>query len=85
MKKEQINALITQFVLDTFLQDEDAKELNDSLELISGGIMDSISTLKLVDYIEITFDIEFEPHEVDSENLNSIALITEFIFQKRAK
>ena len=44
--------------------------------------MDSVSTLQLVEYLEKEFKIEFEPHEVDNDNLNSVELISEFVWEK---
>jgi acyl carrier protein len=82
MNREKVNQLIRDFILTHFLQMEDDVELDSSMALITGGIMDSISTLQLVDYIETTFEIDFEPHEVDSDNLNSIELITNFVLRK---
>jgi acyl carrier protein len=59
------------------------QELKNDTPLISSGIIDSITTLSLVDFIEQTFGIEFEPYEVDQENLNSIDRIAEFIHKKQ--
>jgi acyl carrier protein len=38
--------------------------------------MDSISTIQLVDFLEKEFSVQFKPHEVDQDNLNTIELIT---------
>lgn len=52
--------------------------------IISTGLSDSVSTLQMVDFIEKTFGVEFEPQEVDVDNLNTIRLITAFV-QKKLK
>ena len=52
--------------------------------LISSGIIDSISVLQMVDFLEETFQIEFQPHEVDQDNLNTPALILSFIESKQS-
>jgi len=57
-------------------------ELNPDTPLISGGIIDSISTLKMVDFLENTFKIEIQPHEVDRDNLDTIELISNFVLGK---
>lgn len=60
----------------------DSISIYDDTPLISGGIMDSISTLLMVDFLEKRFKIEFQPHEVDRENLDSINVIAGFISGK---
>lgn len=54
---------------------------NDS-HIISCGLSDSVSTLQMVDFIEKSFGIEFQPHEVDVDNLDTIKLITAFVQKK---
>ena len=51
--------------------------------LLDSGILDSISALLLVDFVEAEFGIEFLPHEVSSENLNSIKILKDFIKSKQ--
>lgn len=55
----------------------------DDTSLISSRLMDSIITLKLVSYLEDTFNIEFEAHEVTQENLDSINKITAIVQRKQ--
>ena len=45
---EQINADVKGFILKEFLPGESPEQLTDSTPLITGGILDSIATLKLV-------------------------------------
>lgn len=65
-----------------FLPGEDPAELTDTTPLISGGILDSIATLKLVMYAEEKYGVGFEPHEVDKENLDTLELITALLRSK---
>lgn len=75
--KEQIRA----YIKDTIVQN-DQINVDNNTPLISGGIIDSISTLKMVDFIETTYKIEVQPHEVDRENLDTVDLIAQFITGK---
>ena len=75
--REQINSIIVEKLLK-----DDTIVIDDTTPLISSAIIDSISTLKLVDYLEKEFNVEFEPHEVDKDNLDSIELIENFIKSK---
>jgi acyl carrier protein len=69
------NQEVKDYILREFLPGESPDELTDDTPLISGGILDSIATLKLVMFMEEYYGVNFEPHEVDKENLDSLALI----------
>ena len=73
---------IKNFIMEEFLPSEDADELTDTTPLISGGILDSIATLKLVMFMEDEFKVTFEPHEVDKENLDDLASIVRLLRTK---
>lgn len=60
----------------------DPEALTPETPLLTSGILDSISALQMVDYIEETFEIQFDAHDVDQENLNSINSLTTFIIEK---
>jgi acyl carrier protein len=79
---ETIKQKIKNFIMEQFLPGEDPNELTDDTPLISGGILDSIATLQLVMYIEETFRVSFEPHEVDKENLDSLNLMVRLLASK---
>lgn len=85
MEKETIVQKVTDILCNEFLQDSGADQLNNDSALISSGLMDSISTLRLVDRLEREFGIRFKPHEVDKDNLNTIELISSFILSKLGK
>jgi acyl carrier protein len=74
---------VRSYILHEFLPGEDPGQLTDDLPLISGRILDSLATLKLVAHIEDTFGVEFAAHEVGPENLDTVALITAFVESKR--
>ena len=78
----ELKTKIREYLLEKFFEEDNKDELQDSTPLISGGILDSISTMQVVDYLEKEFNIEFEPHEVDEEFLDSIDLITETVKSK---
>lgn len=73
---------IKDFIMAQFLPGEDPNELTDDTPLISGGILDSIATLQLVMFIEESFRVSFEPHEVDKENLDSLNLMLRLLQSK---
>ena len=77
-----IQATVKNFIMSEFLQGEDPDELTENLELISSGILDSLATLKLVDFLEAQFNITIEPHEADQENLDTLATIVRLVESK---
>lgn len=79
---QSIRDKVRKFILDEFLPGEDPEELKDDTELMTTGILDSLSTLKLITYLEKEFDITVEAHEADAENLNTVADITGFVSSK---
>jgi acyl carrier protein len=82
MSQNNIKDEIRGYIKNAILQDDNTVIENDT-PLISGGIIDSISTLKMVDFLEKKYKIEFSPHEVDRENLDTIDLIAQFVLSKK--
>ena len=74
---------IKDFLMAEFLPGESPDELTDTTPLISGGILDSIATLKLVMFIEETWGVSFAPHEVDKENLDTLSAVTRLLVAKK--
>jgi len=71
------------FIKEEFLNESEEEQFNEDTALVSSRIMDSISTLQLVDYIEKEFDIEFNHHEVDQDNLDTVNKMWDFIKSKK--
>jgi acyl carrier protein len=72
----EIQTLIRDFILREFLPGEDPDELKDDTRLITGGILDSIRTLKLVTFLEDYFNIRVE-------HLDSIDQIASLVSNKK--
>lgn len=80
---DEIRDSIHQYILNEFLPGEAPEELTDDTPLITGGILDSISTLKLVSFLEDHFAVTVEAHEAGVENLDSVALISRLVREKK--
>ncbi|MCW3086382.1 MAG: acyl carrier protein [Bacteroidetes bacterium] len=81
-KISEIKNNVRGFISQNYLQTIKAGELNDSTPLISGGIIDSIATMKLVNWLEKNYNFEFAAHEVDRDNLDTIERIANFVVTK---
>ncbi len=80
---EDIATVIQHFILNEFLPGEDPNELTPRTPLITGGILDSISTLKLVVFLEERFGIIVEAHEAGVEHLDSVQQIAALVADKK--
>jgi acyl carrier protein len=80
---EEIVEVIHRYVLNNFLPSAAPGELKDQTPLITGGVLDSIATLKLVTFIESHFQILFEADEARADRLDTIRRIAEMVAAKR--
>jgi acyl carrier protein len=78
----EIANTVKQYVMAEFLPDDDADALEVSTPLISGAILDSIATIKLVTFLEERYGIQIQPHEISTDYLNTIADITDLVRAK---
>lgn len=80
---EDIKSVVKEFILREFLPGESSDELTDGTPLITGGVLDSIATLKLVLFIEERFGVTLQAHETDPEHLDTLAQIASLIRSKQ--
>ena len=80
---ETIKQSLRTFIIKEFLPGEDPNNLADDAPLISGGILDSIATLKLIMHIEEAFGVMLEAHEADKEHLDTLNQIEQLIRSKQ--
>lgn len=81
MNNLQITQKVNEYILKEYFGDS-PEELNGTTPLISSGVIDSISVLELVDFLENAFKFEFESHEIDQSYLDSVDMITDFVITK---
>ena len=80
---EKIESTVKDYILREFLPGEDPNELEEDTPLITGGILDSIATLKLVAFLEEHFGISVAAHEADVDHLNTIHDIASLVAGKQ--
>jgi acyl carrier protein len=84
MEISEIKTTVRNYILKEFLPGENPAALGESTPLVTGGILDSLATLKLVSFLENTYGITFEAHEVDAEHLDTIAAIANVVMERKS-
>lgn len=79
---DDVKNSIKSYILAEFLPGENPELLTDSTPLVTGGILDSLATLKLVAFLEETYRIEIQPHEIGTDNLDTLLAIAKLVNQK---
>jgi len=76
---EEIKKTVKEYILKEFLPGENPEALTDATPLVTGGILDSLASLKLVTFLEEQFNIQIEAHEVNVDSLNTLNDIAKFV------
>jgi acyl carrier protein len=79
---QAIKEPIKGFLLNEFLLGEDPAALTDSTPLVTGGILDSIATIRFVFFLEKQFQIKIYHHETTIDYLNTIEDIAQLVRSK---
>jgi acyl carrier protein len=79
---EETKNTIKTYILKEFLPGEDPQLLTDSTPLVTGGILDSLATLKLVAFLQDQFHITIEPYETAPEYLDTLPAIASLVHSK---
>ena len=82
---DTIQQEIKAYILREFLPGEHPDALMTTTPLVTGGILDSIATLKLVMFLEERYAVTFAPHEIDREHLDTLERIVSLLRTKDPK
>jgi acyl carrier protein len=80
---DDVASAVKSFILEEFLPGEDPSELTMDTPLITGGILDSIATLKLVLFLEERWRVKLAAHETSPDHLDTIARIADVVRSKQ--
>jgi acyl carrier protein len=80
-----VREIVRKYILQEFLPGESPELLTDSTPLVTGGILDSIATLKLAGFLEQQFGIQLQAHEMSVDHLDTIEDISELVTSKQSK
>jgi acyl carrier protein len=79
---DSIESTVKTYILEQFLPGANPDDLTLDTQLISGGIIDSLATVKLIVFLEQQFGIVVDAHE--SGNFETINLIAKLVRSKQA-
>ena len=82
MSTQEIKESIKEYILKEFLPGENPAQLTESTPLITGGILDSLATIKLVVFLEERFRVKIQAHETMVDYLDSIDQIAQLVSSK---
>jgi acyl carrier protein len=79
---QEVKNIVKGYILQEFLPGENPAQLTDSTPLITGGILDSLGTIKLVAFLEQRFQIQIQAHETMVDYLDTITDIAQLVSSK---
>ena len=79
---DAIKDTVRTFILEQYLPGESPENLTDDTPLRSGGILDSMATLALVNFLEERFKIQIEAHETGVETFDRLDDIAGMVQRK---
>ena len=80
--EKDIVDIISQFIRNNFLLDDQKKSIDIGISLYEKGIVDSTGVLEIVDFLEEKFGIKIEDDELVPDNLDSINKMSKFVQRK---
>lgn len=75
---------IKEFIVEEFMPDVSANELESDFDLLTGGVVDSLGLLKVVAWLEQEFDVGVDESELGPESFRTVTAIKEYVDQARA-
>lgn len=81
---QKIKTTIKDYLIREFLPGEDPDDLTDTTPLVTSGILDSISTFKLVSFLQSTYAVKLNANEI-AHQLNTINEIADIVQAKQGK
>lgn len=81
--ESEILTRVRSFVRDNFLYMHSNFELKDDDRLLEKGVLDSMSIVEMISFIETEFGVQANDDEVSDANFGSLSCIARFVGQKR--
>jgi acyl carrier protein len=72
-------AIIIKYIQDNLLTGKVEIELSPEDDLLGSGLLDSIGVMRLVGFVEETFNIKIPPEDIVIENFMHVKAITNYV------
>lgn len=77
MNVQNLKQIITEFIAEELLSSDSM--VDDDEMLLSDGVVDSLGMIRLVSFIEESFDIEIPPQDLTIQHFRSINTISAYL------
>lgn len=74
-----VQSTIKQYIVTEIMHELDQNVLDNEATLIEGGIIDSMSLIELVNFIEKTFGIRITEEDLDIDNFKTVNALADFV------
>ena len=73
---------LTEYIRAEFVPDMNGNDLTPTTPLMSSGILDSLAVMALGQFIEDTYQVTIQPHDVNAANFETLEKTAAFIRAK---
>jgi acyl carrier protein len=80
---DDLKGSIRDYILEEFLPGENPSALTDTTPLITGGVLDSLASVKLVAHLEERYGVVVEAHEMTADYLDTVDSIAQLVQSKK--
>ena len=77
-----ISKTIERFIVDEIMMAKKDTRIDPDESLINSGVVDSLSLLRLINFIEEKFDVIVEDEEVVPENFDTLKIMETFVTER---
>lgn len=78
-KMDSNQAIIINYIQENLLVGKDAIELAPEDDLLGSGLLDSMGVMRLVGFVEETFNVKIPPEDIVIENFMDVKAITNYL------
>ena len=80
----ETNAKIREYIAKNLLFSDNGFAYDDDASFLEEGIVDSLGIMELVMFVEETFKVTIEDHEITPDNFDSVNKLAQYIQNKQA-
>ena len=74
---------LKEFIFGELVSDYDPNKLGENVSLLEEGILDSLGIMKIIPFIEESFNVKIIDEEIIPENFETLSSIASFISKKK--